>query len=75
MFSMRFSAHLDKTHHEPPHLFKDAGVIADSLTGIQNAINCFFVVNRIGFLGVLRGLKSIELEDHAVGSPLDIHPL
>jgi hypothetical protein len=47
MFYMMFNARLDSSHHGPPHPFKDAGVVADSLTGIHNAIlKCLFVVNR-----------------------------
>jgi hypothetical protein len=46
MPSIRFSAHLDTSHHGPPHPFKDAAVVADSLTGIHNAmVKCLFVVN------------------------------
>jgi hypothetical protein len=37
MSSMRFNARLDTSHHGPPHPCKDAGVVADSLTGIHNA--------------------------------------
>jgi hypothetical protein len=43
---VRFKARLDTSHHGPPHPFKDAGVVADSLTGIHNAMKCLFVVNR-----------------------------
>jgi hypothetical protein len=44
---MRFNAHLDTSHHGPPHPFKDAGAVADSLTGIHNAMVKFlFVVSR-----------------------------
>jgi hypothetical protein len=43
MSSARFSARLDTSHHGPPRLFKDAEVVADSLTGIHK---CHFVVNR-----------------------------
>jgi hypothetical protein len=44
---MRLNARLDKSHHSPPHPFKDAGVVEDSLTGIHNAmVMYFFVVNR-----------------------------
>jgi hypothetical protein len=47
MSSMRCNARLDTSHHGPPHPFKDAGVVADSLTGIHNAMAKFlFVVNR-----------------------------
>jgi hypothetical protein len=47
MSSMRFNARIDTSHHRPPHPFKDAGVVADSLTGIHSAMaNCLFVVNR-----------------------------
>jgi hypothetical protein len=59
MSSTRFNARLDTSHHGPPHPFKDAGVVADSLTGIHNAmVKCLFIVNRIcihGFLGVPTG--------------------
>jgi hypothetical protein len=34
---MRFNARLGTSHHGPQHPFKDAGVVADSLTGIHNA--------------------------------------
>jgi hypothetical protein len=47
MPSTRFNARLDTSHHGPPHPFKDAGVAADGLTGIHNAmVKCLFVVNR-----------------------------
>jgi hypothetical protein len=47
MFSMRFSAHLDMSHHGLPFLFKGTAVVSDSLTGIHNAmLKCLFVVNR-----------------------------
>jgi hypothetical protein len=60
MFSARFSARLDTSHHGPLHPFKDAEVVADSLTGIQNAMVKFlFLINRScihkGILGVLTG--------------------
>jgi hypothetical protein len=45
MSSMRFNARLDMSHHGTPHLFRDGGVVADSLTIIHNAM-CPFVVNR-----------------------------
>jgi hypothetical protein len=35
---MRFNARLDKSHHGPQHPFKEAGVAADSLTAIHNAM-------------------------------------
>jgi hypothetical protein len=38
MFSMRFNARLDTSHHGPSHPFKDAGVVADSLTDIHNVM-------------------------------------
>jgi hypothetical protein len=45
--SMRFNTLLYTSHHGPPHPFKDAGVVADSLTGMRSAmVNCLFVVNR-----------------------------
>jgi hypothetical protein len=47
MSSMKFNVRLDTSHHGPPHPPKDAGVVADSLTGIHNAmVKCLFVVNR-----------------------------
>jgi hypothetical protein len=69
MPSMRCNALLDASHHEPPHPFKDAGVVVDSLTGIHNAmVECPFIVNRScmhkGFSyphrQKFRGLKSGE---------------
>jgi hypothetical protein len=57
--SSRFNAHLNTSHHGQPHPFKDAGVVADSLTGIHNAmVKYLFVVNELhtqGFLGVPTG--------------------
>jgi hypothetical protein len=57
---MRFSAHLDIFLHGWLHLFKDAGVVAGSMTGIHNAMGkCLFVANRSciqkSVLGVLTG--------------------
>jgi hypothetical protein len=47
MSSMRFDARLDTPHYGPWHPLKDAGVVADSLTGIHSAmVKCLFVVNR-----------------------------
>jgi hypothetical protein len=34
------------THHGPPHPFKDAGAVADSLTDIHSEMERLFVVNR-----------------------------
>jgi hypothetical protein len=46
MSTMRFNALLNTSYHGPPYAFKDAGVVADSLTGIHNAmVKCLFVVN------------------------------
>jgi hypothetical protein len=48
MSSMGFNARLGTSHHGPPHPLKDAGIVADSLTGIHNAmVKCLFVVNGI----------------------------
>jgi hypothetical protein len=57
MSSMRFSARLDTSYHELPHPFKDAGVVADSLTGIHSAngevpLRCQQELHIQGFLGV-----------------------
>jgi hypothetical protein len=47
MSSKRFNARLDTPHRGPPHPLRDAGVVADSLTGIHNAmVKCLSVVNR-----------------------------
>jgi hypothetical protein len=47
MSSMRFNARLDTSHDRPPHPFKDAGVVVDSLTAIRSAmVKRLFVVNR-----------------------------
>jgi hypothetical protein len=46
MSAMRFNACLNTTNG-PPNLFRDAVVVADSLTGIHNAmVKCLFIVNR-----------------------------
>jgi hypothetical protein len=38
---------MDTSHHRPQHPFKNAGVVADSLTGIHSAmVKYLFVVNR-----------------------------
>jgi hypothetical protein len=56
MSSMRFNAHLGTYHHGPPHPFKDTGVVADSLTGIHNAmVKYLFVVHTQGYLDVPTG--------------------
>jgi hypothetical protein len=47
MSSMRYKARLDTSHYGPPHPFKDAGVVANSLTRIHNTtVKCIFFVNR-----------------------------
>jgi hypothetical protein len=47
MSSMGFNALPGTSHHGPPNLFKDAGILDESLTGIHNAImKCLFDVNR-----------------------------
>jgi hypothetical protein len=44
---MRFNARLHTFHHGPPHPFKDARVVADTLIGIHNVTGkCLFIVNR-----------------------------
>jgi hypothetical protein len=74
MPSMRFNARLDTSHHGPPHPFKDAGVVADSLTGIHSAmVKCQQELHTQGYLGVPIGFKSGERGGHAVGPPLPIH--
>jgi hypothetical protein len=47
MSSMRFNTRLDMSHHGPPLPYKDAGVDANSLTNIHNAmVKCLFIVKR-----------------------------
>jgi hypothetical protein len=47
MSSTIFIARLDRSHQGPPHPFRDAGEVADRLTGIRNAkVKCLFGVNR-----------------------------
>jgi hypothetical protein len=44
---MSFKPRLDTCHHGPSHRLKTAGVDADSLTGISNAmVKCLFVVTK-----------------------------
>jgi hypothetical protein len=38
MSSIKFNGPLDMSHHGPPHPSKDAGVVADSLTGTHSAM-------------------------------------
>jgi hypothetical protein len=55
MFVMRFNAHLDTSHHGSPHPYKDAEVVAGSLTGIHKAmVKCLFIVNRTAYTRVSR---------------------
>jgi hypothetical protein len=45
--STKFYARHDMSYHGQSYPFKDAGVVADSLTGIHNAMVKFlFVINR-----------------------------
>jgi hypothetical protein len=47
LFSMGFNARLDTSHHGPPHPFKVAGAVADSLTGIRSAVmECLSLASR-----------------------------
>lgn len=47
MSSMRLKRRLDTPDYRPPHPFKDAGVVADRLTGMHKAlVKRLFVVNR-----------------------------
>jgi hypothetical protein len=44
--SIKVDAHLDTSHHGPPHPFKYGGVVEAILTGIHNAmVKCLFAVN------------------------------
>jgi hypothetical protein len=52
MSSKRFKACLN-TYHGLPHPFKDAGVVVDSLTSIQNAVvKCFFMSRGVAYTRV-----------------------
>jgi hypothetical protein len=52
---MRVNAHLDTSYQGPPRLFKDAGVVADSLTGIHNArAKCLFVATGAAYARAFR---------------------
>jgi hypothetical protein len=84
MFSKIFYARLDTSHHGPLHPFKDTGVVADSLTGIHNAmVKCLLVANmscihvhkdfRCPHRYNSRRFKCGERGGHAVGPPLPIH--
>jgi hypothetical protein len=44
---MGLNARHNTSHRGPPHPFKVAGEVVDSLTGIHSAmVKCLFVVNR-----------------------------
>jgi hypothetical protein len=60
--AVRFKARLDMSHHGQPHPFRNAGVVADSLTGIHNAVvKCLFFFNK-GFLGAPTGrIQKIQI--------------
>jgi hypothetical protein len=61
---MRFNVRLDTSHHGPPHRHKDVGAVADSLTGIHNAmVKCLFVVNRSCIHKVFRCPQGKSSED------------
>jgi hypothetical protein len=47
---MVFSASLDTSHDGQPNPFKDAGVLADSLTGMYNAMVECLCVEAMGSL-------------------------
>jgi hypothetical protein len=71
MSSMGFNARLDTSHHGPPHQFKDARVVANSLASTHIAM-FFFIVDsscKHVFLCVLTsknaGFKYGELGGHA----------
>jgi hypothetical protein len=67
MPSVRFNALLDSSHHGLPHPCRDAGVVADSLTGIHDAlVKCRLVANTScihkGFQASLQAkIKRIEI--------------
>jgi hypothetical protein len=47
MSSMRLNMCLGMSYHGPLNLFKDPGIVVDSLAGIQNVlVKCLQVVNR-----------------------------
>jgi hypothetical protein len=64
MSAMRFNAHIDTSHHGPPHPSKDANVVADSLTGIHSAkVNPLPCHQELHTQGSLRVLKVGNPED------------
>jgi hypothetical protein len=57
MSSMRFNARLDKSHHGQTHPFRVAGAVADSLTGIHNAM-CLYCQQELHTQGSLDDARS-----------------
>jgi hypothetical protein len=57
MYFMRTNPRLDTSHHGPPHIFKDAGAGAGSLTGIltydgEVPLHCQEELHTQGFLDI-----------------------
>jgi hypothetical protein len=68
---VRFTACLDMSHCGSVHPFIDAGVVADSVTGIHNAmVKCSIIVNRGCIHKKSTGFKSGKRGDHAGDPPL-----
>jgi hypothetical protein len=66
MSSVRFSVRLDTSHHGSPRPVRDAGVVADSLTDIHNAmgevrLRCQQEPHTQGFIDVTTRKKSEDL--------------
>jgi hypothetical protein len=82
MFSMKFSARLYASRHAQPHPFKDAVVVASSLTSTNNAVvKCLFIVNRsyIHKGSQVSAQETFQIQIwretwSSVGLPLPIHP-
>jgi hypothetical protein len=81
---MRLNTYLGTSYHGLSNLFKDSGIVANSLAGVYSAlVKCIHVVNRSrinkGFSVPHKqksvGFKSIEREGHIVGPLLTIHRL
>jgi hypothetical protein len=65
MFTVAFSARLGTSHLGPPHPFKDARVLADSLTGIHSApLRCQRELRTQKLFGVPTG-KNLENSNQA----------
>jgi hypothetical protein len=62
--STKFNARLDASLHGQPHPFRDAGAVADCLTGIHNAmLKCLFVVKRALYIPTGKNQEDSNLQN------------